>query len=841
MKFFKRRNLLFLFFTHLAFADTYVWEDYDDFSGSSLDSSKWGTKYLGGGIEPYVSGGKLILSATSGNPSATKVVKSGWEDIFQGDDGGQAWVYPKDTDIVGIETEFLIPSSTSSKSGLQVGVASLYPLSYATAELNADPNSGSQYSQGFGFYHLANDGSEIENFGTTQRDTTHRLGATLIDGIIKLYVDGGIRYQGDAGTFNTDMFYINGFNDYQSQGLAFELTADNVRVLRRVTTTSLDGSTFSLSSTDGVSETLSFENGVFTSTFVDPEEGTFVDTDKSYTLDQVSDDIFKIILDEGDTYEFNEATGTGSLVDYENGVIDTEGTWSFTFERLGDETNDDSQTSSGLLDGSVFQLASTDGVSETLSFENGVFTSTFVDPEEGTFVDTDKSYTLDQVSDDIFKIILDEGDTYEFNEATGTGSLVDYENGVIDTQGTWSFTFERHDWEDYDDFSSGSLDSSKWDVWWGAGGELPVVSNGALKLSGTGNEVYPASSVIPDDLTYTADLPSKHSVALINQDDIYGMQAEFMIPSNPSDDTGLNFIFFDWASDGSKNGFGPELEYRLNSGLRTEFAWTDPDTGVDEQLTRSAQFDTYYKMSLIHTDSTNSMYLNGELIEEFSSAGFSPDTIGFAAFNDDGLPYETYVKNVRVLRRNQTSTEPDPVTVVSDPNGQAVVVQVGDEYKWNSTLDGVTLWGVWEDSEDGWIGATVAYENGVQKASIGLTDELGSNLEVNHPYIIDENGMIKVTEDTAFQYYQVTAVENGVITTADDSSFPLSDTSKFFTTRSAAEEYYYSKANPKDWMWFDYYPWVYSEEEQGWLYFYPSGGKLLYYSNKSQVWREFNQ
>ena len=275
MKFFKRRNLLFLFFTQLAFADTYVWEDYDDFSGSSLDSSKWGTKYLGGGIEPYVSGGKLILSATSGNPSATKVVKSGWEDIFQGDDGGQAWVYPKDTDIVGIETEFLIPSSTSSKSGLQVGVASLYPLSYATAELNADPNSDSQYSQGFGFYHLANDESEIENFGTTQRDTTHRLGATLIDGIIKLYVDGGIRYQGDAGTFNTDMFYINGFNDYQSQGLAFELTADNVRVLRRVTTTSLDGSTYSLSSTDGVSETLSFENGVFTSTFVGSRRRNF--------------------------------------------------------------------------------------------------------------------------------------------------------------------------------------------------------------------------------------------------------------------------------------------------------------------------------------------------------------------------------------------------------------------------------------------------------------------------------------------------------------------------------------------------------------------------------------
>ena len=43
--------------------------------------------------------------------------------------------------------------------------------------------------------------------------------------------------------------------------------------------------------------------------------------------------------------------------------------------------------------------------------------------------------------------------------------------------------------------------------------------------------------------------------------------AEFMLPSNPPDDTGLNFIFFDWAADGSKQEFGPELEYRSESGL----------------------------------------------------------------------------------------------------------------------------------------------------------------------------------------------------------------------------------------------------------------------------------
>ena len=214
-------------------ADAYSWEVYDDFNGTELNSSKWGTMYLGGGIEPYVSGGKLVLSAGSGNSSSVKVVKAGWEDIFQNDDGGQAWVYPMDNEIMGIEAEFVIPGSVNSMSGLALGVASLSPLTYATAELNADPNSASQYSQGFGFYHLENNGSEVENFATTQRDTTHRLGATFIEGKIKLYVDGEIRYEGVAGTFNTDMFFLNGFNDYQGQGLAFELTVDNVRVLRK--------------------------------------------------------------------------------------------------------------------------------------------------------------------------------------------------------------------------------------------------------------------------------------------------------------------------------------------------------------------------------------------------------------------------------------------------------------------------------------------------------------------------------------------------------------------------------------------------------------------------------
>ena len=480
----------------------------------------------------------------------------------------------------------------------------------------------------------------------------------------------------------------------------------------------------------------------------------------------------------------------------------------------------------------------------------------YVDPNTGEFISNDLSTTPG--STHTFAFIFEDGKVFMFvdGEKVAEFSSANFSRDAIVIR-AWNNAGEPfsayaenvrivRNWKDYDDFSSGSLDSSKWEVAWFKGGRAPTVVNGALQLGGSGDPNDPASDSMPYQLSLL-DIPESmatHPFTIITDSSVYGLEAEIMLPSGSQYSTGLNFLCWDTTSqtaDGSFKQFGPEIEYWSGQKPSLDYQYLDPSTDEVVEVSLPAEFGVYYKASLIQDGLKSLIFIDGEKVAEFEYPEFSPNAYGFFAFNDDGLPFETYVKNVRVLRRSQTSEEPDPVNVVSDPNGQAVVVQVGDEYQWNSTLDGVTLWGVWEDSEDGWIGATVAYENGVQKASIGLTDELGSNLEVNHPYIIDENGMIKVTEDTAFQYYQVTAVENGVITTADDSSFPLSDTSKFFTTRSAAEEYYYSKANPKDWMWFDYYPWVYSEEEQGWLYFYPSGGKLLYYSNKSQAWREFNQ
>ena len=134
-------------------------------------------------------------------------------------------------------------------------------------------------------------------------------------------------------------------------------------------------------------------------------------------------------------------------------------------------------------------------------------------------------------------------------------------------------------------------------------------------------------------------------------------------------------------------------------------------------------------------------------------------------------------------------------------------------------------------------------ESGLLNYSYSDPDGVGNQ----EPICIDENGYIKVTEDSGYQYYHVVSVENGVIATLEgdeqgvvDDGVSVAD-QWLFTTRAAAEEYYYSKVNPKDWMWFDQYPWVYSNELQEWLYFYPSGSKLLYWSNQAQTWREFSQ
>jgi hypothetical protein len=364
-------------------------------------------------------------------------------------------------------------------------------------------------------------------------------------------------------------------------------------------------------------------------------------------------------------------------------------------------------------------------------------------------------------------------------------------------------------WEDYDDFSSGSLNTTKWELAWWKGGRSPSVVNRALELGGSGDPNDPASDSLPYALSLLTlqENGSTHPIAIITDSSVYGLEAEIMLPVGTQYSTGLNFLCFDTTSqeaDGSFKEFGPEIEYWSGQKPALEYQYLDPSTGETVEVSIPANFGDYYKMSLIQDGSKSLILIDGDKVAEFDYPDFSPNAFGFFAFNDEGHAFETYVKNVRVLRRSTTATQPDPVTVVSDPNGQAVVVQVGNEYQWKSTLDGVTLWGV-EQSSDGWSAMTMRFENGRNFGNQGFFDSVAQPQPYDAPYEIDENGYIKSLEDDGdYQYYNPVSVENGVIGTIQNDEGVDSVANNginqvdqwFFTTRAAAEEFYYFKVNP---------------------------------------------
>ena len=548
-------------------------------------------------------------------------------------------------------------------------------------------------------------------------------------------------------------------------------------------------------------------------------------------------------------------------------------------------------------------------------------------------------------------------------------------------------------WEDYDDFSGSSLDTSKWGTMNFYGGDKPEVKDGRVEFSSSGKSVSATSDFkqgwnSTEFINYTEGAPG--SVLYVNDSTVYGMEASVTLPVGSSPKTAICLQV------GSLNPFGQHIAELMNDSGNGAGFWIH-DYVADTGVSTSASSATTFQVAVIHENEKNTFYINSKKVHEFDASNFTPDWFGINTFENDGKAYTVYADNIRVLRRSNTTTEPDPVTVVSDPNGQAVVVQVGNEYQWKSTLDGVTLWGV-EQSSDGWSAMTMRFENGRNFGNQGFFDSVAQPQPYDAPYEIDENGYIKSLEDDGdYQYYNPVSVENGVIGTIQNdegvdsvannginqvdqwffttraaaeeyyySKVPVTvisdpngkavvvqvgneyhwnstldgvtlwsvsaserdakwspltakfsggnllygfefkddvaDTGNnkvsyqidengyiksleddgdyqyynpvsvengvigtiqndegvdsvannginqvdqwFFTTRAAAEEYYYSKVgypNPKGWLWFDQYPWVYSSEEQGWLYFMPSGGKLMYYSHKSKVWREFNQ
>ena len=163
----------------------------------------------------------------------------------------------------------------------------------------------------------------------------------------------------------------------------------------------------------------------------------------------------------------------------------------------------------------------------------------------------------------------------------------------------------------------------------------------------------------------------------VKDPNIFGLEAEIMIPNaNNNSEAGMYLATLDSNPLGSL-GFELRKSY---TGISFNYDYLD---GYGQKLSgyESGSLDYFHKIAITKLDGQTRYYLNGNLVKQFSSSSHDEDYWSIGSFNDEGLAYLTYADNVRVLRQGTAITEPDPVTVVSDPNGQAVVVQVGNEYQ----------------------------------------------------------------------------------------------------------------------------------------------------------------
>jgi hypothetical protein len=991
-------------------ADTYVWEDYDDFSGTSLDSTKWGIITFNGGIEPYHQDGSLILSSNGQDLNAVSQNESEWNELVA---DYKQWGDPevfyviRDTDIVGVEASILMPAGTIN--------GTFFDLSFHEVD-----SSGQELtSRGIGIGLSQENGNtkivmESEGETFTEDPISANLGQMYSVSIIRrgdmcsIFLNEEQVGQISFFNFQPNLISLSAYNE-DKQGFAVE--ADNVRVLRRANATTVDGSVLILSSTDGVSETLSFENGTFTSTFIDPEEGSMVNANQTYILDQNSDNNFKITLSDGDTYKFDSKSNSGTLVDYENGVVDESGSWNFSFIRHDWKDYDD--FSSGSLDSSKWDLAKWDGgefpvleggklkftgqpnssssvnvatsamlaissdasvgdptsqsphsilefkesqnlegIELTFSIPSGVpnqmgfglyavnYQAMFnsqSDSEEESAV----SFNLDLWADNSLAATLEfdakvpitgveQGidksisfdSSYRVSFIRGDSQISFYMNGELIGEFPYSDVGEHfivramneinQPFTTYLDNvrvlrrSSGSPSIKVAPLALSAfrdkvslqGQNGPVEIDGASEINFdlqlTGQPAVSAATMTVDSVTY--DLASFQAPTAFRTNYGYSSFDDelFDVESSSESDwdpyiNGKTFNF-NITVDGITYSYAHNLpaESSLPNTPNTSFVeslgWKTDSDGFEYQEARTGNSVTltWETFSLASSDdfitvSVEELVGDNE-IEVMGSTSLPVTATSYefpSSLFESGKKYILYVAFHKVLEsenptgfEHQTGTntsqpllittaravtavdvvivDTTPVTVVSDPNGQAVVVQLGDEYKWNSTMDGVTLWSV---SGGDWYALTAKFSGGKLIYGFEFADDVSDTGANSVTYEIDANGYIKSLEgDGDYQYYNVVSVENGVIGTIqnDQGVESVADNGInqvdqwFFTTRAAAEEYYYSKVNPKSWMWFDHYPWVYSNEEQDWLYFHPSGGTLMYWSNKGQAWRQFN-
>lgn len=223
-------------------------------------------------------------------------------------------------------------------------------------------------------------------------------------------------------------------------------------------------------------------------------------------------------------------------------------------------------------------------------------------------------------------------------------------------------------WKDYDSFSKESLDLAQWEQSWWKGSQPAIVSDRKMVLGGSGllhsiASKNPRGAVALDTNTSfdgsVVKTPRMHSFAEVTKSGVYGVEGRILIPSGSPVGTGIALGAIQFNAEKTQNKFGIELSYRDESTNKLElrFSYQDPASGEHINIIRTGEMDAQYRVSVIHTQEKNIVYLNDELIFKFAPT-WIPNWFGFYGFMDKEavwVPHRTEVDDVRVLTPQTTS------------------------------------------------------------------------------------------------------------------------------------------------------------------------------------------
>ena len=205
------------------------------------------------------------------------------------------------------------------------------------------------------------------------------------------------------------------------------------------------------------------------------------------------------------------------------------------------------------------------------------------------------------------------------------------------------------------------------------------------------------------------------------------------------------------------------------------------------------------------------------------------------------------------------SSEVSNITYTWSPDGNSATLTTSlDEtttLSFTSASEGTFSWHEQESGETS-NGTFTLAEATTGYAPLSLSGD--SMITGTTTYIFKDNGVVTIRSDTGSQdttygfvksgnneiVFNIPAHADGVTSTLYKMTFSSTSEGSLSEGGSGSFQYFIDGSNQpstKGWMWFDEYPWVYSHVEGGWLYFNPSGSKLMVFSAKDQAWREMTK